>query len=141
MDNTLNRTRKDAKGVCSTPSCPMLSKNEILRDGFPSGGARTVFLNLFFEESNPHQEESNSKKDSQNHYISTNIPKVTHFSIFSSILTVNSKNSVPTPRWNVKSKNSPIVFGAETVAPAKAVIKAAAEKLINNPEKSLKPSS
>jgi hypothetical protein len=89
----------------------------------------------FFVEGNPHQKKSNNNKSSKNHYVGVYPPKFTHFSNSPSILTVNNKNRIPTSRWNVNSKNSLIVFGAETVTPAKAVIKAAAEKLINNPEK------
>ncbi|MDZ7586601.1 MAG: hypothetical protein U0946_02505, partial [Patescibacteria group bacterium] len=87
-----------------------------------------------FVESNPHQEKDNRQQSAQDHYISTDIPKAVHFSNFPSILTTNNKNIVPNVKWNVKDKNSSIVFGVETVIPTKAVIKAAAEKLINNPE-------
>ena len=44
---------------------------------------------------------------------------------------------LPIMKLNVKYKNSLIVLGVEIVIPAKAVIKTAAEKLINNPEKAL----
>ena len=116
-----------------------LSKNHQSAPGSASV-LRSCFagrMSRFFVEGNPHQKESNNNKSGKNHYVGVYPPKFTHFSNSPSILTVNSKNMLPIIKLNVKYKNSLIVLGVEIVIPAKAVIKAAAEKLINNPEKAL----
>lgn len=104
-----------------------MNKDKIMLTG------RLLFILRQFE-GNIHKKYNYQNKSCRDLNISSNFPKVAHFSNFLSSHTVISKNIIPSTIDNVKLKISAVLRGRAILGPINALANQPADRLIDNPE-------